>query len=55
MTLQSDAKHVKLEIDGGSSQDTNTNTKKSTEKKMQRQALQEEIVSTILFALDAFG
>lgn len=44
MTRQSDAKHdVTLEIDGGSQ---DTNAKKSTKKKMQRQALQDEIVST---------
>ena len=46
MTRQSDAKHVTLEINGGSQ---DTNAKKSTEKKTQRQALlQDEIVSTFL-------
>lgn len=47
MTHRSDAEHVTVKINNGDSQDTNAN--KSTEKKMQRQALlQNEIVSTFL-------
>jgi hypothetical protein len=45
MTHQSDAKHVTVLEINGDSQDTNA--KKSTEKKMQRKALQDEIVSTL--------
>jgi hypothetical protein len=45
MTHQSDAKHdVTLEINGDSQ---DTIAKKSTKKTMQRQALQDEIVSTL--------
>ncbi|XP_066314316.1 uncharacterized protein [Miscanthus floridulus] len=51
MARQSDAKHVTLEINGGSQ---DTNAKKSTEKKMQRQALLQDEIEKLKNRVRAF-